>query len=152
MRDVDIAAVMGVSRERARQVRRKLGKPESKFHKVQNLEFQKFLTANTGRRINESLGEIIDRFNLNPQTIIKHLKESKINYIKGEHQKKVYNFDLPNVILSEIWGVHYQTIANRRRGRAAKWNKDSQSPAFLRTIEAEKKKAEKFARTEAVTA
>lgn len=159
--DADIARQFGVSRERIRQLRAELNKPKCK---VKNLQFKsaaifRWLEENRASLEGKSLSEIAE---LVPHegtarpVVYELIKRSGITLGPGGPRFKhrgfdwgMVNFDLPNIMLCQIWGFPKYRIAttrNRTFKQYPKWwlggfSKEINDPALLEAIEAEKQKA-----------
>ncbi len=121
-RDVDIARRLGITRERARQVRNDLNKPKSKNHwkrstllKVKEAfyylskELQTTETLLTLIPVNSSYGTIqkyLQYFGLTKLADKRHL------YPHKKYCWEEINFDLPNILIKQIWGFADNNFAN----------------------------------------
>lgn len=159
--DADIARAFGVSRERIRQIRLKLGKPQCK---VKGLHLKaatilRWLVENRDNLEGKSLSEIAE---LAPHegtarpVVYDLIKRSGIKLGPGSPHFRhrgfdwnQINFDLPNIVLSLIWGFSQCRIGTTRNINFKpyqKWwlggfSKEIHEPELLLAIEEEKQKA-----------
>lgn len=159
--DIFLAKKFGVTRERIRQIRLKLDAPQCKWYKIHTdqLDNIKYLETNRDNLQNKDLKEIISLLpnkNYLKNTITKHLDKYGIKYTLPRHPSKkydlnIYNFNLPNIILSKIWGEQHYTFAilrNRNLLQKSLWSTagfrdDVKKKSFIRAIKAEIVKAKK---------
>lgn len=132
-RDIEIAELLGCSRERVRQVRRALGHPDpprKRHHRVTEKREQKVEAFPGIELLTDS--EIRDRVlpDLTPQSIGVIRKRLGIKKVPFYRQRllprHLVNWDLPNKDIREAWGVGpFQTVPQTRHDFGlppAKWD------------------------------
>lgn len=161
-KDIDIANQLGVSRERIRQLRDTLNKPDCKVHRLRSASIvaYKWLTDHREELEGKTKREISELFNAshegwaNRTEFYRFLDRMGIKTDpkpsrKAKHDVDKFNFKLPNIVLSMVYGIPTYMIANERN----RWYKDRpiwrlggysrliHDKEFLAELEAEKKKA-----------
>jgi hypothetical protein len=134
LRDRDIAEQVGVSRERVRQIRKKLNKPESpdKWESSIRIKLKKFILENRDTLIGLPLREVIRRSELKATPYIagEIMKELEIPVRQpgcpSSYPWETMNWDLPNSDIAKAWGItNVQGIANKRfalKKGSSKWD------------------------------
>ncbi len=153
-RDADIARDLGVSRERVRQVRKKLG-IGAPVTPVQ--QFAAFVADNSERVATMTVKEAVlaAAEPLGLQAARRILREAGIK----SHRRKMIpplNWQIPNRDLSAIWEIDSHIIATLRRRLGvgpAKWNLRGgakiHSRAYTKLLDQEKLNARRFASVQA---
>lgn len=145
--DADLGRELGVTRERMRQYRKRLGHPPA-IHPSKHKLLVEQLKADWDIVYHMRYCDIAEKYGRSKETIayaVKRAGLSKPQFVRS-YPWHLFNMSLPNTVLSEIWGVAMQNVASRRFNYQLPfptWRKTTnpKPPEFLAAIEAEKLKA-----------
>ncbi len=165
--DRDLGQQMNVSRERARQMRRALGKPDSTLRssgirrpsEIRRQEALKraaaLLPQLRGLRIGEA-AKLLEN-SLSKGTSVRQFldQEGLLHRWRGKHPWHLMNFQLPSAALARIWRIS-RTVISIHRSRhgvgAPKWDGQvfrcssakANDPDYREVLQAEEEKARRF--------
>ena len=143
--DIILAGEIGVTRERVRQVRRILGRQNSKFHGCQlnstwgaaRLALQDYLRASGRVTLKQVCGIIMGLSATKDNLAMTSTICQQIGFAtrrtkrggNGWRERWQVNFDLPNIDLESVWGLSSNLPANERaRNKLGKSCWDGQNP------------------------
>lgn len=162
-RDIDIAREVGRTKERVRQMRRELRKPNSPYHRWPDraFEIEEVAAHLNGTAVNS---RDLEAIGLSRESALRHgIKVVLIPVMErksSKHPWHLMNWDLPNADLEEIWRVPTQRpssgagahsdVAQRRseKKHPRRWNRAGgrrpNEAAYWRALDAEQIKARKW--------
>lgn len=153
LRDIEIAQRTGLTRERVRQVRRDLQKPESPNKGIHTsvLKRNAVLDACARRRQPLSSKDLSVMLGTSQQAAAIILKNYPYRKVLNnrKHPWEAFNWDLPTRDLAEIWNVRAQSVSNQRAryGKESVWTRaggrESNEAAYFRAVDAERIKAQR---------
>jgi len=143
-RDIELSWEVGVTRERIRQWRVRLGKAKVKSWVI-NMERFKEIAGNGPVDTRDP------RYKMNPQTVRRYASCMGLPVLKFKtgpkcrHPWEKMNWDLPNSVLAEIWGIRPIYVGNRRctlrKGKPKFYPSTSNLEEWRSVIAAEEKTA-----------
>lgn len=154
--DSELAREHGLSRERFRQVRKKLGKPDADYkHSCGSLAKAVAAVAAHPDPYRISPKWLAKSAGVSPIVIVAALKKLGIRRAADAYSSKlphlVVNWDLPNIVLAKVWGLHWVGVSRVRYSQSkghARWDGRSTKlltdPEFINAFTEEEAKAAKW--------
>jgi len=115
-RDIAIAKTIGCTREYVRQMRASLGHPKLNKH---IRAYQEFTTKFAGQTLVEMKDLQAAFQNTHESTLKKYCRKAGIRIRPKQMEPKIHpwgkmNWQLPNLLISEIWGIRQAVVGSRR--------------------------------------
>ena len=151
LNNADLARKYGISRERVRQIRKNLGVPKPAIRGEKERTVVDGVEKLKNKQSDISV-ENIKQFlkgKVSEPYLRLILNKHKIDFIHGNRKypwEKI-NWNLPNITISDIWGIPYSDIVEYRNKNFegdALWERNSEDEKFIRATEEEIKKAANF--------